>query len=75
MGIYGNMTNNSTGEATVSTDDNTVPASLDFDVGLDTLNRRIDGTLSDRFDSRMATKEKGGDPHFTLANSPTRKDD
>ena len=76
MGIYSSMTNNSPGEATVSTDDNTVPAlSTDFDVGLDKLNRRIDGTLSDRFDSRLVTEKKSEEPHFTLANSPTRRDD
>ena len=68
MAIYGHMTGNMNNETTPTDDSDTIPSSSDFDENLKKLTETIDGTLTERFNSKN-TEE----PHFTLANSPTRE--
>ena len=71
MAIYGQMTSNM---KTDNDNDNEedVPSLSDFDQGLEKLNRSIDNTLIERFDSK---KNKTEEPHFTLDSSRTRRND
>ena len=81
MAIYGHMTRTTPTSGTTPPpegearhdEDTTIPELADFEDTLEKLNRSIDDTLGQRFDSqsRNAVVDKE-EPHFTLATSPTR---
>ena len=79
MAIYGHMTRTTPTPGTTPPpegeaghdEDTTIPELADFEDTLEKLNKSIDDTLGQRFDSQPVVTDKE-EPHFTLATSPTR---